>query len=187
MKIAAIAYTTCRNTIGDRSETLMSANNGCRITTVSQFDRAAVRRRSAARVGGIMRAVVRPSKAWLWLAIGLAFIVVLVAGSPGFTVGVASPVVDHHMSADGDLDHLSAVDHEHIGTAAIRGNPDSVGDIMVSRVRTALISVGLVFALALLWELSPRHSLSAGRDPPRTPVGVLTGRDVLARLCIARR
>lgn len=134
-----------------------------------------------------MRAVGGPGSARLWLAIGLAFVVALFAGSPALTAGPALPVVDHHVSADGDLDHLAAVDHEHIGAAAIQGDPDSAGDITASRVRTALIAVGLVFALALLWELSPRYSLSVGRDPPRTPIFVLTGQDVLARLCIARR
>ena len=82
------------------------------------------------------------------------------------------------MSADGDLDHLAAVDHEHIGVAAIRRDPDSVGDIMASRARTALIAAGLVFALALLWGFHLGiHFLSAviHHGPPLV---VLTGQDV---------
>ncbi|HPX37969.1 hypothetical protein [Mycolicibacterium llatzerense] len=154
---------------------------------MSQFRSATVRCQNAAKVDGIMRAVRVPAGARLWVAIGLTFIVALFAASPAWTAGPAFAPADHHISADGDSDHLAAVDHEHIGVAAIQGDPDSVGDIMASRARTALIAAGLVFALALLWELSPRYSLSVGRDPPRTPLVVLTGQDVLARLCIARR
>lgn len=128
-----------------------------------------------------------PAGARLWLAIGLTCIVALFAAAPVWTAAAALPSADHHISADGDRDHLAAVDHEHIGAAASQGAPDSFGDVMASRVRTALIAVGLVFAVALLWRLMPRHTPSVGRDPPRTPVIVLTGQDILAQLCIARR
>jgi hypothetical protein len=134
-----------------------------------------------------MRAVGVPAGARLWVAIGLTFIVALFAAVPAWTAGPASAPVDHHISTDGDSNHLAAVDHEHIGAAATQGAPDSFGDVMAPRVRTALIAVGVVLAVALLWRLSPQHTPSVGRDPPRTPVVVLTGQDVLARLCIARR
>lgn len=154
---------------------------------MNQFRSTRIRRQSAATVVGIMRAVGGPSKARLLLAIGLTLIVALFAAS---TVSLAAPVsasAEHHVSADGDLDRLAAVDHEHIGAAVSQGAPDSFGDVIAPRVRAALVAVGLAFAVALLWQLSPRCKPSVGRDPPRTPVVVLTGQDVLARLCIARR
>jgi hypothetical protein len=121
------------------------------------------------------------------LAIGLTSFIALIAAS---TVLMAAPTVssaDHHISADGDRDHLAVVDHEHIGAVAPQGAPDSFGDVMAPRVRTALSAVGVVFAVALLWQLSSRHTPPVGRDPPGTPVVVLTGQDVLARLCVDRR
>jgi len=123
----------------------------------------------------------------LLLAIGLTFIVALSAASPALMAASAFAPVDHHISADGNRDHLAAVDHDHIGVAVSRGAQDSFGDLTAPRMRTALIAVAVVLAVALLWQLSPRHKFSAGRDPPRTPVVVLTGQDILARLCIARR
>jgi hypothetical protein len=42
-------------------------------------------------------------------------------------------------------------------------------------------------AAALLWGLLPRETPLVGRDPPRGPIVVSSGRDVLARLCISRR
>lgn len=57
-----------------------------------------------------MRAVRVPAGARLWVAIGLTFIVALFAASPAWTAGPAFAPADHHVSADGDLDHLAAVE-----------------------------------------------------------------------------
>ncbi len=134
-----------------------------------------------------MRAVGVPGGTRLWLAIGLTFVVALFAVSPVWSAAPARATVDHHVSADGHRDHLATVDHEHIGVAASLSAPDSYFNALTPRVRTALISLGVLFAIALLWRLSQRYTPAVGRDPPRTPVAVSTGQDVLARLCIARR
>lgn len=133
---------------------------------------------SAARVTPIAR--------W-WVAIMLALVAALFAASPADLSARPAPSADHHLSADGHFDHLAAVDHDHIGAAATAGAPELFAEALAPRLRTALLSVGLVFALALLWRLSPLHTPAVGRDPPRTSAVVLTGRAVLARLCIARR
>lgn len=134
-----------------------------------------------------MRPVGLTSSARWWVALMLALIVALFAASPVGTAAPAVPHVDHHLSADGHLDHLAAVDHDHVGAAVTQGAPDLFADALAPRLRTALLAVGLVFAAALLWRLPPLHTPFVGRDPPRTPAVVSTGRAVLARLCIARR
>lgn len=117
----------------------------------------------------------------------LALVVALFAASPRYIAAPPAPHIDHHLSADGHLDHLAAVDHAHIGAAAVQGAPELIAEALAPRLRSALLAVGLVFAVALLWRLSPLHTPSVGRDPPRKPAVVLTGQAVLARLCIARR
>ncbi|HPZ95329.1 MAG TPA: hypothetical protein PK871_10510, partial [Mycobacterium sp.] len=99
----------------------------------------------------------------------------------------AAAAADHHVSADGHHDHLSSVGHDHIGPAMTHCENDVFGDLLAPRVRDSLIALGVVFALGLLWRLSPRHTAAVGRDPPRAAVAVVTGREVLARLCISRR
>ena len=134
-----------------------------------------------------MRAATGQANAKLLLAIGLTFIAALFVAPP-VLAGVPVPAsVDHHISADGHHDHLASVDHEHIGPAANPGMPDSFGETTAPRVRTALVALGVVLAAALLCRIAPRTSPAVGRGPPRAPVVVLSGRDLLSRLCIIRR
>lgn len=134
-----------------------------------------------------MRAVGLTSSTRWWVAIMLALVTVLFAASPAYLAAPAVPHSDHHLSADGHLDHLAAVDHDHIGASVTQAAPELFAEALAPRLRTALLAVGVVGAVALLWRLSPLHTPSVGRDPPRAPAIVLTGQAVLARLCIARR
>jgi hypothetical protein len=54
-------------------------------------------------------------------------------------------------------------------------------------MRLTLPALGLIFAVGLLWTLSPQHAVLVGRAPPWVPDVVPKGRDVLNRLCISRR
>ena len=120
-----------------------------------------------------------------WAAIGLVF-VALFSAAPATAASPAAPQVDHHVTADGHHDQLAFTDHAHIGVATDAA-PDAVGDVVASRSRAALLAVGLLFAAALLWGLLPRETPLVGRDPPRGPIVISSGRDILARLCISRR
>ena len=120
----------------------------------------------------------------LWTAVGLVFIA-LFSAAPATATATALPYVDHHVSAAGHHDQLAFTDHAHIGASPTYGAP--AGDVVASRSRAALVVVGLVLAAAWVWGLGPRHTPLAGRDPPRGPIAVIAGRDVLARLCISRR
>ncbi len=134
-----------------------------------------------------MRVLRLPANAKLWAVIGLMFIGALFAAAP-VTLAVPSGAhADHHVSAAGVADHLSAVDHDHIGAAATQSVPDAFADALPPRMRIALPAVGLIFAVGLLWLLSPQHTALVGRDPPRAPAIASSGRDVLARVCISRR
>ncbi|MCB1262996.1 MAG: hypothetical protein KDB56_00065 [Mycobacterium sp.] len=128
-----------------------------------------------------------PANALLWAAIGLLLLVCLFGATPVNAASSAVPNVDHHVTADGHHDQLAFTDHAHIGAATAAGAPDTFGDVVVPRSRAALIVVGLMFAAVLVWGLAPRHTVLVGRDPPRGPNVVSSGRDVLARLCISRR
>jgi hypothetical protein len=134
-----------------------------------------------------MRVLRLPGKTRLWAAIGLMFIVALFGAAPASLAGPSGAHVDHHTTATGDLDHLSAVEHDHIGAAAMQSAPDDFADSLLHRVRFALPVLGLIVAGGVLWQWSPQHTALVGRGPPRGPLIVSPGRDVLARLCISRR
>lgn len=122
----------------------------------------------------------------IWTAIGMV-VVALFAAAPASMAGPPAPHVDHHITATGALDHFATVDHDHIAPAAVPGAPDAIADALAPRVRTVLLALSLVFALALLAGMSLRKRIQVGRDPPRLHLIVSPGRDVLARLCISRR
>ncbi|WP_313674678.1 hypothetical protein [Mycolicibacterium sp.] len=123
----------------------------------------------------------------MWAAILLMFVVALLGAAPVSLAGPSGAHADHHVTATGDLDHLSAVDHDHIGAAAIQTAPDDFAESLLNRVRIALPVLGLLLAGGVLWQRSPQHVAMVGRDPPRGPLIVSPGRVVLARLCISRR
>lgn len=127
------------------------------------------------------------ANAKLWAAIALVFIVAMLGAAPAMMTAPAGAHEDHHVLVSGGLDHLAAVGHDHIGAAATFSAPDAFTDALLPRLRIPLPVLGLIFALGLLWSLSPQHSALVGRDPPRRPLLVCPGRDVLAKLCISRR
>ena len=59
-----------------------------------------------------MGAVGVPRRSRLWLAIGLTFIVALLAAQPVCLAPPAAPAADHHVSVDGHHDHLGAMPGE---------------------------------------------------------------------------
>jgi len=134
-----------------------------------------------------MHAFRLPGNIRLWAAIGLMFIVALFGAAPASLAVSSGAQVEHHVTEAGDLDHLSAVEHDHIGAADMRSAPDDFADSVLHRVRVALPALGLIFVGGVLWLWSPRHTIAVGRDPPRGPLIISPGRDVLARLCISRR
>lgn len=125
----------------------------------------------------------------MWMAIGLMLVVSFFGAGTTVLAGHAhaQAPADHHVAATGERDHLAAVDHDHVGPAAMPSPPDVFADAPASRLRTALPILGLIFATGLLWMFLPQENTRVGRDPPRGSPIVSPGRDVLTRLCISRR
>jgi len=157
------------------------------VTTPSRFGRGPIHRYFAAKVVSTMLTVRLPGKTRLWAAIGLMFIVALFGAAPVSLGAPSDAHVEHHVTETGDLDHLAAVDHSHLGPAAIQSAPEMFADSLLHRVRVALPVLGLIFAGGVLWLWSPQHTVAVGRGPPRGPLIISPGRDVLARLCVLRR
>lgn len=78
------------------------------------------------------------------------------------------------------------LDHPHISQGGIAPSPESFAEAVLPRGAVTLIALALVSALAVLPALWRYALLTPIRGPPRSPVAQ-TGRDVLVRLCIARR
>jgi hypothetical protein len=78
------------------------------------------------------------------------------------------------------------VDHPHISQGGLAPLPESLAEAVLPRGTVTLIALALFSALAVLpaiWRYAPLMPI---RGPPRPPIAQ-TGRDVLVRLCIARR
>jgi hypothetical protein len=78
------------------------------------------------------------------------------------------------------------LDHPHMSQDGLAPLPESLAEAVLPRGTVTLIAPALVGALAMLtaiWRYTP---LTPSRGPPRVPIAQ-TGRDVLVRLCIARR
>lgn len=86
-----------------------------------------------------------------------------------------------------DASVLVAVEHPHVSRGEVPLSPDTFADAVLPRGTVSLLVLALVMALSgipLLWR---RRVGAAPRGPPRAASHTLSGRDVLARLCIARR
>lgn len=76
--------------------------------------------------------------------------------------------------------------HPHAQEASKHVTPDSFATAAMRRAGTALVALGLlIVALGLAWLWLQRLPVAA-RGPPRPSPLVLSNRDMLARLCIAR-
>lgn len=65
--------------------------------------------------------------------------------------------------------------------------PDVLADAVVPRGATVLVALGLLAVLVVFAGSFGRAVIAAVRGPPCTPRTVLSGRQILARFCIARR
>jgi hypothetical protein len=117
----------------------------------------------------------------------LAFWIVIVAAEWALPGIEAAPAHGPHPLASAVGAPVTVqLDHPHISQGGIAPSPESFAEAVLPRGTVTLIALALVSALAVLpalWRYAP---LTPIRGPPRSPVAQ-TGRDVLVRLCIARR
>jgi lipoprotein LpqS len=99
----------------------------------------------------------------------------------------APPHGPHVLSSTPHTKLVAIIEHPHLQDGSIPASPDTLAEAVLPRPANVLLMLamcGAVVVLALFW----RESLViASRGPPRPVAGVLTGRDVLTRNCIARR
>ncbi|MDW5609381.1 MULTISPECIES: hypothetical protein [Mycolicibacterium] len=77
-------------------------------------------------------------------------------------------------------------DHPHVSKGESPLAPDTLVEAVLPRGTVSLIALGLTAALAVIPLVWHQAALAAIRGPPRRSSTTLTGRDLLARLCIAR-
>nr|WP_313777336.1 hypothetical protein [Mycobacterium sp.] len=124
-------------------------------------------------------------------AVGAAFLAfwTIIVGAEWALLGTeTAPVHGPHPLASSAVDAPVSVplDHPHISQGGLAPLPESLAEAVLPRSTVTLITLALVSALAMLpaiWRYAPLMPI---RGPPRSPIAQ-TGRDVLVRLCIARR
>ncbi|WP_395308850.1 hypothetical protein V4U86_26645 [Mycobacterium sp. AMU20-3851] len=124
------------------------------------------------------------------MAAAIAFWIAIV-GAESALVGMQSapdPHGPHALIAHGaDASVLVAVEHPHVSRGGAPLAPDTFAEAVLPRATMTLLVLALVAFLVgvpLLW----RHRVTAApRGPPRARSHTLSGRDVLAQFCIARR
>lgn len=134
----------------------------------------------SATVGNIVRCLAAVIA--LWVAILGAESELL--GSEGAPVAHGPHALNAYSA---EASSLVAVEHSHISRGTAPLSADTFAEAVLPRGAVSLLAVALMAVLvgvALLW----RHRvLSTPRGPPEGRSHTLSGREVLARLCIARR
>ncbi|MGW0163067.1 putative copper homeostasis (lipo)protein LpqS [Mycobacterium sp. NPDC003323] len=124
------------------------------------------------------------------MAAAIAFLIAII-GAESALVGVQSAPDRHGPHAliahGADASVLIAIEHPHVSRGDIPLAPDTVAEAVLPRATMTLLVFTLVaflIGVPVLW----RHRVTATpRGPPRAGSHTLSGRDVLAHFCIARR
>lgn len=139
---------------------------------VSNLDTTSVRRRRAFAVAMI------------------AFWVVIVGAESALVSRQSAPQAHspHALIAHAaDASVLVAIEHPHVSRGETPLSPDTFAEAVLPRRTVSLLIVAILAFLGgvpLLWR---NRVVAAPRGPPRIRPHTLSGREVLARLCIARR
>lgn len=122
------------------------------------------------------------------VAVCLAFWVVAVGAEwalPGL-----DPALQHgpHGLVTSPVDAIApvAIEHPHLSTGS-SDSPEISAEAVLPRGAVALAALGIVAAALVMLASGGRDSSALVRGPPRRIASVLTGRDMLTRLCISRR
>ena len=160
------------------------------VTTRHQLRGRAGIRRSAVTVGNI----VRSSDANLVhrrgavVAAMIAFWMVVVGAQWAPPGANSAPAHGPHtlVASTSGASVSFELDHPHISQADVDCKPDTLAEAILPRGTVSLIPLGLAIVVAVLPVLWREAAVAPIRGPPRDARPLRTGRDVLARLCIAR-
>lgn len=146
---------------------------------------------SAATVGNIVSYIDATSRQRRRALLGalLAFWIVIV-GAEWALPGTEPPTVHapHTLTASAPGAPVSAeFDHPHASTGDGACYLDLLMDVIAPRGAFMLIALALAAAVTVAPMLWRGAGVSPIRGPPRIPVWHQSGRDMLVRLCIARR
>ena len=146
---------------------------------------------SAATVGNIVSYIDATSRQRRRALLGalLAFWIVIV-GAEWALPGTEPPTVHapHTLTASARGAPVSAeFDHPHASTGDGACYLDLLMDVIAPRGAFMLIALALAAAVTVAPMLWRGAGVSPIRGPPRIPVWHQSGRDMLVRLCIARR
>jgi len=121
------------------------------------------------------------------VALAVASWVLVIAADLGVTWSDAPTTHGPHPVASAPGAEFAAIlEHPHMQDDSAQAMPDILAGAVVPRAATVLLALGLLAAVAVLASSFGRSAMAAMRDPPCTPLSVLSGRQLLTRFCIAR-
>lgn len=77
--------------------------------------------------------------------------------------------------------------HAHVDHGSSLTCLELLANAVLPALASTLVALGLLVAMATVAGLFADRVLQPGRSPPRALATVITGRDLLTRLCVARR
>lgn len=161
------------------------------ITTRRQLRGRAGILQSAATVGNIVRSFDANSvqRRRAFVAAFIAFWTVIVGAEWALPGVESAPAHGPHTVVAGaeGAPMTVALDHAHFWQADNDLKPDTFAEAILPRATLSLSALGLAIVLAALPALWLRAAFQPLRGPPRSARVVCNGRDLLVRLCIARR
>jgi hypothetical protein len=124
------------------------------------------------------------------LFIGVAAMVAVVAGVGHCGQDLFGPRESHAphglLSSPGGEFTVSA-EHAQLVDGSSTACPESVAAAVLPRSGTASVALGAVMAVVAITGWRAQPAVLTGRGPPGALGTVLTGRDLLTRICLARR
>ncbi|MET4430188.1 hypothetical protein [Mycolicibacterium sp. 624] len=101
--------------------------------------------------------------------------------------GASTPHGPHALAAAPGGEFTAITEHPHIQDGSASTSPDSLARPVLPRVSGVLAALGLIVALTTVFTVWQHRATTPVRGPPCSPAIVLAGRQLLTRLCVARR
>lgn len=119
----------------------------------------------------------------------LVVLVVLVAGT-GWQLTERSPAAHHGphaLSSSISVDFAATDEHPHAQDGSAPTAPDAFAEAALPRTVTLLVSIGLAAIIGAAYSWRSKGATVVIRGPPRWGGYLISGQQLLLRLCIARR
>ncbi|WP_244232281.1 hypothetical protein [Mycobacterium innocens] len=117
----------------------------------------------------------------------VAFLVALVGHSAMLHSETNSPHPPHVLLSSVGGEFAVNIDHAHLFDGSLSECHNVFATAAVPRSATTLVERGVVSAVVAITAALANLVVSAGRGPPKGPLTILTGQDLLTRFCLARR